>query len=88
MMINAVVKDERERGSPRCLRWGWAVKRREMVHTGINMDVKSTRESRAQKCVHGTWRMKGSAAGGVSRCQKMMKGSWQSYRRCLDERRV
>jgi len=57
------------------------------VHRGTNLDAKSTRESRAQTCVRGTWRMKGSVKGGVSSCQKMTKGSGQAYRCGKDEKR-
>jgi len=58
-MINSGVKDGRGRGSPRRVGWGWAVKRRGTVHRGTNLDAKSTRESRAQTCVRGTWRNEG-----------------------------
>jgi len=57
------------------------------VHRGTNLDAKSTRESRAQTCVRGTWRMKGSVKGGGSWCQKMIKGSGQAYRCGKHERR-
>jgi len=57
------------------------------VHRGTNLDAKSTRESRAQTCVRGTCKMKGSVKGVVSSCQKMTKGSGQAYRRGKDEKR-
>jgi len=57
------------------------------VHRGTSLDAKSTRESRAQTCVRGTWKMKGSVKRGVSWCQKMIKGSGQAYRCGKDERR-